>query len=129
ELDTNCAASEHDEAGRNAASPDRLATRPVVDVVQTLERWNRRNGSGRDDELVVLDLTVADRDGTRSDHPCVAAHELGALILDPAGVPRVVASVRHLIATAAHTLDGDLPGQRLGGAGRDLRGSHDLRRP
>ena len=91
--------------------------------------WNRRHRSGRDHELVVLDLALADRDDTRSHDTRVAAHELGALILEPAGVPRVVAPVRHLVPPPEHALDVDLSGQRLGGAGRALRGSHDLRRP
>ena len=101
-----------------------------VDVAEALERRNRRHA--------IRSRRRARRTRSRARRPrrrqvrttrALAAHELGALILDPAGVPRVVAPVRHLVAPPEHALDVDLSGHRLGGAGRALRGSHDLGRP
>ena len=47
------------------ARPDRLAVRPVLDVVEPFERGESRHRAGRDHELVVLDLAPADGDDSR----------------------------------------------------------------
>ena len=98
ELDADRSSAEHDEARRDLARPDRLAIRPVLDVLDAVERRQGRPRSGRDDELVVLELSLADGDDSGPRDARVPAHELRTLILDPPGVPRVVTPVGDLVA-------------------------------
>ena len=129
ELDADRSAAEHDEAGRNRARPDGLAVRPVLDVCEPVERRQRRLGAGRHDELVVLELAFADGDDARPDDPRIASHELGTLIREPSRVPRVVPTVRHLVAPPEDAFDVDLAGDRLGGSGSEARRGERFGRP
>ncbi len=129
QLDTDGSAAEHEEAAGDRARPDRFAIRPVLDLREAFERWQRRAGSGGDDELVVLELPFADRDDPGSRDARFAPDELGALLRQPIGVPRVVAAIRDLIAPPEDTLDVDVARDRLGRSGSDARGCQRLGRP
>ena len=129
ELHTHRATAEDDETLGDRACPDRLAIRPVLDVSEPVDGRNGGFGSGRDDELVVLELALADRDDTRAEHASIAAHELGSLLLEPVRVPRVVPPVGHLIAPPEDALDVDLARHRLRGSGGQPGGSEGLGRP
>ena len=128
ELDADGSSSEHDQARRDLARPDRLAVRPVLDLVDALERRQGGPRSGRDDELVVLELSLADGDDSGPGDARVAAHELGALVLDPPGVPRVVTAVGDLVAPPPDAFDVDLPGDRFRRAGGEPGGREHLGR-
>ena len=129
ELDADRTAAEDDEARRDLARPDRVAVRPVLDVLEAVERRHGRPGARGDDEVVVLELSVADRDDSGARDARVPAHELGTLILEPPGVPGVVAPVGDLVAPPEHALDVDLTGDRLRRTRCEPSGSERLGRP
>ena len=113
ELDADGATAEHDQALRDSIRPDGVPVRPVVDVLEPFDPRYGRRRPGRDHEVRVLDLMLLHCDDTGTDDTGVASHELGALILEPAGVPGVVAPVGHLIAPPQHPLDVQLAGDPL----------------
>ena len=128
ELHADGAAAENDQADRDARCPDGVPVRPVMDVLEPVDRRNRRLRAGRDDELVVLELAVSDGHDSRTGNPRLAAHELRLLVCDPARVPRVVATVRHLVAPPPHALVVELARYRLGRARSQPRGGQRLDR-
>ena len=128
ELHTDRTTPENDEARRDRAHPDRLAVRPVLDVREPVDRRDGRFGAGRDDELVIVELALAHRDDTGAQDARLSAHELGALLREPLGMPCVVAPVRHLVAPPEDALDVDLPGHRLSRAGSQPCSSERLGR-
>ena len=90
---------------------------------------DRGRGAGRDDEVLVLELAAVGRYDAGASDASLAPDQLRPLVLEPARVPGVVAVARDLVAPPEDAIDRQLPGHRLGGAGRVARGLEDLGRP
>ena len=127
EFHTHRATAQDDEALGDRARPDRLAIRPVLDVPEPVDV-----GTAASDPVAT---TSSSYSSSRSPTPTtpgaargVSPHELGSLLREPVRVPRVVATVGHLIAPPEHALDVDLACRRLGGSGGEPGGSENLGR-
>ena len=118
------------EAARRAVRPDRLPVRPVLDLVDAVDRRNRGLRAGRDDEVRVLDLAPVHLDRAGAHDACLPADELGSpLLRDPVRVPGVVAPARDEVAPVEDLRDVELAPDRLRRAGRVPRGREHLARP
>jgi hypothetical protein len=129
ELHADGSAPEHEQAGRDAARPDRISVRPELDVGQAVDRRNPRMGSGRHHELVEPELALPDGHHAGARDVRVSADQLRVLAREPACMPRVVAPVRDLVAPPEHSLHVDLTGDRLRRSGCGACRCEHFRRP
>ena len=119
ELAADGPGAEDDEALGRAVRPDRLAVRPVLDLVDAVDWRHRGLRPGRDDEVRVLELAPRDLDQAGAHDASLAANELRApLLREPVRVPGVVAVARHVVAKLEDLRDVELARHRLGGSGR-----------
>ena len=98
ELGADRATAHHDEALRHLVRPRRLAVRPVLDRVETVDRRDRRPRAGGEDEPVVGQLLSIDLHDTWAHDPAFAAYEPAVPLLEVVELAGVVPVARHPVA-------------------------------
>ena len=137
QLGTDCAATEHDQRGRQCLHLDRLMIRPVRRVGEAGDRWYCRGRAGGDDDAASSAvLHPADFDDVAGDEPTLPSYERAALAhesVDRDGVVPVVGCLgtdarRHRRPVGLHSC---VPGNAGNSArlGEEVSGAdHHLRR-
>jgi hypothetical protein len=117
ELASDRSAAEDDEPLRDLAGARRLSARPVVQLAEPLDRGCHGHGPGGDQELLVLDVTLADLDAARLGHHTCSTRELDVELSHPLRLALVVL-LRNLVAPPEDALNIHVP-ETLRGPGRE----------